>query len=109
MHTKRHMPVIIILGLLLILTACNSNDGQVLPTVVGEDNQDVSDDNADTSTTDEVGNADSETANVSFDDMESGTHELDISGAFTSDGSYSGEEVIASYEPFNSSNSTGQT
>ena len=48
------------------------------------------------------------TANTSFDDLAAGTHDLNISGAISSDGSYTGEEVTVSYEPFNSANTTGQ-
>lgn len=45
---------------------------------------------------------------TSFDDLQPGTHDLTISGAISSDGAYTGEAVVISYEPFRSPNFAGQ-
>lgn len=95
--------------LLFIVTACTATDAQVLPTLVSVGDQNATDsDSVDANTDNSSHNTTQSTSNASFENLELGTNDLSISGAISSDGSYSDEEAIASYEPFRSSNSAGQ-
>jgi len=91
------------------LTACGgSDDSESSANDDADTSQTVVDENNTNADTPETNQTDTDEA-VSFDDMEAGTHEFSISGAFTSDGTYSGEEEVSvSYEPFNSPNMGGQ-
>lgn len=102
--------------ILLTMTACGGQQSEPLPTLAQIDDQttDTTETNSeapveDTSSgEDNASDNNAASANVSVDDLAPATGDFSITGAITSDGTYSGEEPAISYEPFNSPNFAGQ-